>query len=562
MNRSTFRIAVALAVLALPAAGAFGQENFPNLTNMGFSTTWTNGSQVPGWDYNGGWNFSTGLPISVTNANGELLKTPDSPRLKFEISQFVEETAILFKEVNWGPVNEITVSIEVASQNWDGSSSQQGEVGIGVDSDGGATGWADVDYPALNTGGDVDWTTVSVGPITKPAGATTFTLVLYCHRFCCWWNAQVDTVTVTTDVNFDVPPEAPSVSSISHATNTWSANNDPQFSFDTVNADEYSYLLDNSATTDPGTVSDGTPATVSYTDVGNYDTDGEWWFHVRAGNSFGWSPTAHFGPLLIDAAPPTVSNVNWTPGTEGGVEVTATVEDTGGSPFGINDIELYGNENVSNNGFESGMIDWATSGSGPFQMSSSVWGPGGAQDGTEWFSTTTGGVIDAVLYQEVPVTAFGKYRLSAYATVGAGADREATVAMNWIDGPFGGPEIPLQAITEAADFNGGWQFLDSLILPTQSTMTVVFRMSSNTTGIEAVGIHLDAVSVTWYPGAPDTYSSGTASWGPIPGIDGELPTVRAVDGAGNEASASASTPLSGIGGLESGVLPDGWKRYE
>jgi hypothetical protein len=561
MNRFTFRIAILLAILALPVAGAFGQEDFPNLTNMEFSTTWANGAEVPGWDFNGGYNFFTGFPDSVSN--GELPQTPtNTPRLKFEIAQVGLGTCVLFKEVNWGPVGEITVSVDAGCRNW--SSMGSGEVGIGVDLDGGATSWADVASEAIISGTNVDWTTVSTGPLTKPGGATTFTLVLYCQRTGHYWNCQVDNVVVTTDVSFDVPPETPSVSSITHATNTWSANNDPEFLFETSNTTDYSYELDSSASTDPDTSSEGSVGAASFTDIDNYDPAGAQYFHVRAGNSYGWSSTAHFGPLLIDASPPVVSSVNWTPGPDGGVEVTATVTDEGGSPFGAGNIELFGNENASNGSFESDLIDWATSGSGPFGLSSSVWGPGGAEDGSEWFSSSTGGVIDALLYQEVPVTAWGIYRFSVFATVGAGSDREANLTMSWIDGPFGGPEITIDGITEAASFNGGWEFLDGLILPSGDTVTLVFRMSSNTAGTEPVGIHLDTVSLTWYPGAPDTYDSGSglATWGPIPGINGEVPTVRAEDVAGSEASASASSALSGIADLVTGVRPDNWKRYE
>ena len=40
MKCPVFRIAISLAIVALPAAGAFGQESFPALTNLGFATTW------------------------------------------------------------------------------------------------------------------------------------------------------------------------------------------------------------------------------------------------------------------------------------------------------------------------------------------------------------------------------------------------------------------------------------------------------------------------------------------------------------------------------------------
>lgn len=553
---------IVLLGLALTAAVANAEEDFPGLVNLNFETGWSGPDyDVPGWEHNGGHNFNpVGHPAWYSG--GELPRT--GYRLKFEIAEVGETTGLLFKEVNWGSVvGEINVSVWAACRTW-GSGSLGGEVGIGVDPDGGATSWGEVAYSDLLTGTDIGWTQLSTGTITKPGGATTFTLVLYAHRFENQWNCQVDDVEVDTDVSFEVPPGTPPVSSPDHTASVWTANDDPAFWFETFLADFYSYELDNSPSTVPPEVSDGTPSTVSYTDIANYDVAGEWWFHVRAGNSYGWSDTAHFGPLLIDDAPPTVSSVDWSPGPEGGVIITATANDTGGSPFGLADIEVYGDEKVSNGSFESGLVGWATEGGGPFKFNSTVFNPGGPTSGSLYFSSTTQNQIDGALHQAISSLGAGRYRLSTNTYVGAGPSETTTLNLRWIDGAFGGPEIPLQTVSRTDDSTHGWMFVSGIVNVIGDTITPVLRMLSTVNTSNPVGIHLDDVSFLWYPGAPDSYNPGTGatSWGPIPGINGETPTVEATDGAGNSASDSALTPLSGIETLAAGVILERWEVYE
>lgn len=73
----------------------------------------------------------------------------------------------------------------------------------------------------------------------------------------------------------------------------------------------YSYTWDKSATTIPGTVSNGlaTQATSSVL------SDGQWYFHIRAKNLAGqWSQSTHCGPFMIDTAvPQQISNLLTAP---------------------------------------------------------------------------------------------------------------------------------------------------------------------------------------------------------------------------------------------------------
>lgn len=92
-----------------------------------------------------------------------------------------------------------------------------------------------------------------------------------------------------------VGPNAPAISSTSHPNNTVTyADNSPTFTWsaaDVSGINGYSWVLDQSSTTIPDTVSEGTGTSLSRTGL----KDGSWWLHVRARNSAGvWGTTARY----------------------------------------------------------------------------------------------------------------------------------------------------------------------------------------------------------------------------------------------------------------------------
>ena len=96
-------------------------------------------------------------------------------------------------------------------------------------------------------------------------------------------------------------PFAPKVTSSTHPDpNSWYANNDPSFSWNVpVGVTGVSVRLDDNPSSDPGTRSDGSISSKSYSNVG----DGTWYFHVRMRNAQGWGSITHFR-TLIDTKPP------------------------------------------------------------------------------------------------------------------------------------------------------------------------------------------------------------------------------------------------------------------
>ena len=99
-------------------------------------------------------------------------------------------------------------------------------------------------------------------------------------------------------------PAAPAVVSTTHPNpESWYSHNDPQLMWaasDTSGIAGYSWLLDDTADTEPDDVLEDTATQAAFTDV----EDGEYWFHVRARNGSGlWSATTHFR-IRIDTTPP------------------------------------------------------------------------------------------------------------------------------------------------------------------------------------------------------------------------------------------------------------------
>ncbi|MHB8706446.1 MAG: OmpL47-type beta-barrel domain-containing protein, partial [Coriobacteriia bacterium] len=116
-------------------------------------------------------------------------------------------------------------------------------------------------------------------------------------------------------VNIDtVAPSMTSLTSSTHVNaTTWYSNNDPAFSWSASDTHSgvsgYSYVLDQSAETTPGTTSAGSATTISYPDK----ADGVWYFHVRARDAAGnWGTVSHrevridtTGPLMGAVSSPT-----------------------------------------------------------------------------------------------------------------------------------------------------------------------------------------------------------------------------------------------------------------
>lgn len=561
---------VCAVVILFGAGAAVGQENLPNLSNLSFETGWTAGDQVPGWDYRpydftsgAGASGPTGTPNQDTGPSPVTGKT-----LKFEIGAIGERTCLLFKEVNWGTnVNSITATIDVRMGRWGGFGDTPpiGEVGIGIDPDGGATTWSDVSASATaisTTDPDNNWIyDLSTGPVAKPGGATTFTVVLYAHRFPNrnYWNAHVDDVVIDTDYAFTDPPEAPVVNSSTHAPNGWNDNPDIEVTFPTLLADTYSYVLDSNPATVPDQVAEGTPTLASFPGQLDNDDTGDLYFHVIAGNTYGWSPAAHYGPILIDTATPTITNENWTTATGGGIMVTADVADTGGSPFDKTNVRLLGPELLGNGGAETGDWSvWSATGSPINTIDGTAYNPGAPVSGDHYFSSTITGIIDATMTQQISVQPGLEYRLSTWTFIGSEDPDTTTLQLQWIDGTSGVPQT-VASLSKTDGQSPGWEFVDGTLFPSSSTITVIVRLFGQGSGVK--GIHLDDISLLRYMGNPDTLTSGAATWNQEPGINGEILTLVAFDEAGNRTTTTLG-PLSGVSPISlSGVTRHSWHYY-
>ena len=87
-------------------------------------------------------------------------------------------------------------------------------------------------------------------------------------------------------------PSAPKVTSKNCAgADGWCIGNDPQFSWGLpTGITGVSILGDHESNSNPGNQSDGIMSSHTYSDV----EDGQWYFHIRLKNSFGWGPITHY----------------------------------------------------------------------------------------------------------------------------------------------------------------------------------------------------------------------------------------------------------------------------
>lgn len=107
------------------------------------------------------------------------------------------------------------------------------------------------------------------------------------------------------------PPVLGTLSSSTHPSETtWYISDDPSFQWSATDAStlSYSYAIDHVADTLPDTIADGTVAATSYSNL----ADGEWYFHVRAGDSAGnWTSTAlHLRVRIDDTRPAGTFSLN------------------------------------------------------------------------------------------------------------------------------------------------------------------------------------------------------------------------------------------------------------
>jgi len=96
-------------------------------------------------------------------------------------------------------------------------------------------------------------------------------------------------------------PPLPEISSKTHSeTEVWYSNNDPEFDWKVLpDLTSVSYIINENATADPGSNSDGVIESKKFEDV----KDGIWYFHLKYKNSVGWSQIAH-RKFLVDVTAP------------------------------------------------------------------------------------------------------------------------------------------------------------------------------------------------------------------------------------------------------------------
>jgi len=96
-------------------------------------------------------------------------------------------------------------------------------------------------------------------------------------------------------------PPLPDISSKSHPkSDIWYSNNNPEFAWKLLtDLTGVSYSITDEVKSEPDRAPDGIVETQKFED----QADGEWYFHLKFQNRFGWGQTAH-QKFLVDATPP------------------------------------------------------------------------------------------------------------------------------------------------------------------------------------------------------------------------------------------------------------------
>lgn len=102
-------------------------------------------------------------------------------------------------------------------------------------------------------------------------------------------------------------PPMPEVNSISHPKeDQWYSDNEPEFIWKLLSdLTGVSYLIDKNPESDPGSQSDGIVESKRFDAV----EDGEWYFHIKYQNKFGWGQPAHL-KFMADVTPPEDFNIS------------------------------------------------------------------------------------------------------------------------------------------------------------------------------------------------------------------------------------------------------------
>jgi len=182
--------------------GSCGGETIGSLVNPCFATGWTYRSGgVPtapsGWTI-GDWAATNGGCMQLTTSGDCASGRPTDHRCKFEFGGTGQMSHnMIYKEVSWGSAGSVTITVAASRHSWGGS----GNAMLAVKADGCGTRYAQRTAQVYHTAGECTWQTLSLS-VTRPAGASTFTVMLNAHPGdTTQWNCQFDNLQITAGAN-------------------------------------------------------------------------------------------------------------------------------------------------------------------------------------------------------------------------------------------------------------------------------------------------------------------------------------------------------------------------
>ena len=141
------------------------------------------------------WAATDGGPQRYTSSSELWNGRPSDHRCKWElVGGGVSANNTISKEVYWGSYTSVTVSVYCAGRTWGGVT---GAMKLGIDADGGGAQWSDCGSNTVSrTSNDATWAQISK-TVSKPTGATTFTVMLNAVPVGAAWNCQFDVLAIS-----------------------------------------------------------------------------------------------------------------------------------------------------------------------------------------------------------------------------------------------------------------------------------------------------------------------------------------------------------------------------
>ncbi|MEK6941828.1 MAG: hypothetical protein AABW85_03155, partial [archaeon] len=195
-------------------------------------------------------------------------------------------------------------------------------------------------YKVFRNGSQVGTATTISYQDTGLSASTSYTYTVSAYDAAGNNSAQSSSASATTQASGS-GISAPTISSSTHTNDSWSTNNDPQFSWNSVSgAAYYSYEFNQASDTEPTNTNDTN--STSFNPDGT-QSDGIWHFHIKACTASACSSTARFKVKIDKTGPAQPQDVSLTANSDGtvGISWSGVSDLPSGDNSGLKEYKIY-----------------------------------------------------------------------------------------------------------------------------------------------------------------------------------------------------------------------------